>query len=64
MNILLVMETLDKFITRKEVAKDFGVSEKCVYQWTKKFKIPSSRIGKSVVYKKEDIENFLFKNLK
>lgn len=58
------METLEKFITRKEVAKDFGVTEKCVYTWERKFNIPSTTIGKSVVYKKEDVENLLFKNMK
>ncbi|MCQ2081709.1 MAG: helix-turn-helix domain-containing protein [Lachnospiraceae bacterium] len=58
------METLDKFITRKEVAKKFDVSDKCVYLWEKKFKIPSLKIGKSVVYKKEDVENILLANLK
>lgn len=58
------METLDKFVTRKEVAKDFQVSEKCIYIWTKKFNIPYTNVGKSVVYKKSDIEEFLLKKIK
>lgn len=57
------MDKFDQFVTRKEVARDFGVTEKCVYVWAKKFNIPHTNIGKTVVFKKEDIENLLFKNL-
>lgn len=61
-NIFMPMETLEKYITRKEVAKDFGVSVKCVYLWEKRYNIPSTTIGKTVLYKKEDIEKLLFKS--
>ena len=60
-SILYGMEALNKYVTRKEVAKDFGVTEKCVYLWEKKYAIPSTTLGKTVVYKKEDIEKLLEK---
>lgn len=51
----------DDLLTRKDVAKMFGVSLPTLNEWTKTGKVQGYRISSRVRYKRSEIENALSK---
>lgn len=43
------------FLTRKEATKLLKISLPTLHEWTKSGKIPSTRIGKSIRYNKQEL---------
>lgn len=48
-------------LSRKEAAKYLGVSESTLANWasTKKFTLPYYRVGRSIKYRKTDLDTFI-----
>jgi excisionase family DNA binding protein len=58
---LLKPPTKIQYLSRKEVSEFLKVSLVTIHKWTKQGLIHSYRIGRKVVYKKDEIEEALIK---
>ncbi|GAB4117085.1 MAG: hypothetical protein Kow00103_13500 [Candidatus Caldatribacteriota bacterium] len=54
---------MEDYLTAKQVAKYLQVKPLTVYQWARKNRIPAIKIGRIWRFKKEDIDNFLKKDI-
>lgn len=52
---------MEKLLTQKEVAEILGTTTGSLntLRWQKKLSIPYYRVGSKIMYKREDIENWL-----
>jgi len=49
----------DEFLTRRDLARMFKVTEPTIIRWEKEKKFPALRLGFRVRYRRVDIEQFL-----
>lgn len=50
---------MNEFLTMKEVMEYLKVSRTAVYSWLNEGKLKAYKVGRSVRFKRSDIENFI-----
>jgi excisionase family DNA binding protein len=58
------MEEKPEMMTIEETAKLLRITRQTLYDWTKKKEIPSYKLGRRVLYKREEIDEYLRKQRK
>ncbi len=55
---------MQELLTIGETAKEFRVGIQTMHMWTKGGKIPVVRLGRKLLYKREDVDEFVRQNVK
>ncbi len=55
---------MQELLTIGETAKEFRITEQSMRNWTKRGKIPMVRLGRRLLYRREDVDEFIRQNLK
>lgn len=53
---------MEKLLSVSQLAEILGLKQITIYEWVHQRKIPFVKLGKRVLFRKQDIENFIESN--